>query len=210
MRPVGRYPAPVRIITGRFKGRKLHAPSGEDTRPMLGRVKENVFNILGEEVDGARVLDLFSGSGSLGLEALSRGARHVRFVEQSKDARKALRKNCEMLQLDHDEVEHAPGDALLADAWREPGGERWVDIAFLDPPYPIWKNPGDRRTMLAVVKAVLREAIAPTGVLVLHTAPKDVDFADLGAPDGAEPRTYGNSAIWFLRPLDAPGGDLAG
>lgn len=171
---------------------------------MLGRVKENVFNILGAEVEGAAVLDLFSGSGALGLEALSRGARRVRFVEQSKEARRSLRKNCEMLGLEHDEVEHAPGDALIAEAWREPGGERWADIAFLDPPYPIWRAPGDRRTMLAVVKAVLTEAVAPTGVLVLHTAPGDVDYADLGLPEGTRPRTYGNSAIWFIRPPDAP------
>lgn len=197
----------VRIITGRFKGRKLQAPPGEDTRPMLGRVKENVFNILGAELDEANVLDLFSGSGALGLEALSRGARRVRFVEQSKDARKSLRKNCEALELEHDEVEHAPGDALIADAWREPGGERWADIAFLDPPYPIWRTPGDRRTMLAVVKAVLAEAVAPTGVLVLHTSPSDVDYADLGLPEGTKPRVYGNSAIWFMRPADAPDDD---
>lgn len=171
---------------------------------MLDRVKENVFNILGDEVEEARVLDLFSGSGALGLEALSRGARSVRFVEQSKDARKALRKNCDALDLADGEVEHAPGDALIADAWREPGAGRWVDVAFLDPPYPMWRAPGDRRTLLAVVRTILEEAVTPTGVLVLHTAPGDVEPGDLGLPDDAAPRTYGRSAIWFLRPVDAP------
>lgn len=200
------YSRRVRIITGRFKGRKLHAPKTDDTRPMLGRVKENVFNILGPEVEDARVLDLFSGSGALGLEALSRGAASVRFVEQSKEARRALRKNCEMLDLGAPEVVHAPGDALVAEAWREPGAGRWVDVAFLDPPYPIWRAPGDRRTMLAVVKAVLAEAVVPTGVLVLHTAPRDLDHADLGLPDGTKPRVWGQSAVWFLRPADAPDG----
>ena len=171
---------------------------------MLGRVKENLFNILGDEVDGAAVLDLFSGSGSIGLEALSRGAESVRFVEESKDARKALRKNCEMLDLGPMEVEHAPGDAMIADAWRRPDGERWADVAFLDPPYPIWRAPGDRKTMLAVVEAVLKEALKPTGILVLHTAPRDLEGADLGLPAEAKPRVYGNSALWFLRPADAP------
>ena len=171
---------------------------------MLGRVKENVFNILGGELEDARVLDLFSGSGSIGLEALSRGARSVRFVEQSKDARKALRRNCDALGLTDDEVEHMPGDALAADAWREPGAGRWCDVAFLDPPYPMWRAPGDRKRLLAVVHAVLEEAVAPSGVLVLHTAPGDCEAADLGLPADAKPRTYGRSAIWFLRPSDAP------
>jgi 16S rRNA (guanine(966)-N(2))-methyltransferase RsmD len=171
---------------------------------MLGRVKENLFNILGDEVEDAAVLDLFSGSGSIGLEALSRGAASVRFVEESKEARRALRKNCDSLDLEPGEIEHAPGDAMAAEAWRRPGDERWADLAFLDPPYPIWRSPGDRRRMLSVVTAVLNEALKPTGMLVLHTAPKDLDGPDLGLSSGAKPRTYGNSALWFLRPADAP------
>ena len=171
---------------------------------MLGRVKENLFNILGDEVIDAAVLDLFSGSGSIGLEALSRGAASVRFVEESKEARKALRRNCESLDVEPGEIEHAPGDAMVAEAWRNPGEGRWVDVAFLDPPYPIWRSPGDRRRMLSVVTAVLHEALKPTGVLILHTAPKDLDGSDLGLAPDAKPRTYGNSALWFLRPADAP------
>ncbi len=174
---------------------------------MLGRVKENLFNILGDEVIDAAVLDLFSGSGSIGLEALSRGATSVRFVEESKEARRSLRKNCDALDLEVGEVEHAPGDAMVAGAWRKPGDDRWVDVAFLDPPYPIWSSPGDRRRMLSVVTAVLNEAVKPTGVLVLHTAPNDLDGPDLGLPTDAKPRIYGNSALWFLRPADAPDDD---
>lgn len=166
---------------------------------MLGRVKENLFNILAEEVLDAEVLDLFSGSGGLGLEALSRGARRVRFVEQSSAARRVLRKNCEACGLADDEVEHAPGDALVGTAWRRPDGERWADVAFLDPPYPIWRTPGDRATMLAVVRAVLAEAVVPGGVLMLHTHPRDLRPDELGLDDDAEPRVYGNSALWFLR-----------
>ncbi len=171
---------------------------------MLDRVKGSLFNILGEELVDAVVLDLFSGSGALGLEALSRGASRVRFVEESKEARKALRRNCETLGLDRDEVEHAPGDALMADAWRQPGAERWVDVALVDPPYPIWRAPGDRKTMFAVVRAILAEALRPTGVLVLHTAPGDLEARDLGLPEGSKPRTYGQSELWFVRPADAP------
>lgn len=169
---------------------------------MLGRVKENLFNIIGDEVDGAQVLDLFSGSGSIGLEALSRGATRVRFVEQSKVARQALRKNCEAFGVTDEEVEHAPGDALSADAWRSAGAERWADIAFLDPPYPIWRAPGDRRTMIAVVQAVLTEALVPGGLLVLHTPPKELKPEDFGLDADDEPRVYGKSALWLLRAAD--------
>ena len=169
---------------------------------MLGRVKENLFNILGDEIVDAVVLDLFSGSGSLGLEALSRGAEKVRLVEQSSVARKALRKNCVAFEVADDEVVHAPGDAMLADAWRQLDRARWADIAFLDPPYPIWRTPGDRATMISVVKAVLQEALVPDGVLVLHTPPMELSAEDLGLPADVMPRVYGNSALWFLR---APG-----
>lgn len=166
---------------------------------MLGRVKENLFNILGDEVVDAQVLDLFSGSGSLGLEALSRGAKRVRFVEHSSVARKALRRNCQDFGVTDEEVEHAPGDAMLADAWRQLDGSRWADIAFLDPPYPIWRTPGDRATMLSVVKAVLKEALVPDGMLVLHTHPRELSAEDLDLPADAKARVYGNSALWFLR-----------
>jgi len=176
---------------------------------MLGRVKESVFNILGDEVEDAVVLDLFSGSGALGLEALSRGARRVRFVEESKEARKALRRNCEAFGLGPDEVEHRPGDALAAEAWREPGQGRWADLAFLDPPYPIWRAPGDRRTMLAVVRSVLAECLKPDAPMVLHVPPGALSAVDLKLDAEAKPRRYGQSEIWFLRGPDDPGPEPA-
>lgn len=171
---------------------------------MLGRVKESVFNILGDEVVDAVVLDLFSGSGALGLEALSRGAVKVRFVEESKEARKALRRNCEAFGLGPDEVEHRPGDALVAEAWREPGQGRWADLAFLDPPYPIWRAPGDRRTMLAVVRSVLTECLKPGAPMVLHVPPGALSAVDLRLDAEAKPRRYGQSEIWVLRGPDDP------
>ena len=91
------------------------------------------------------------------------------------------------------------GDAMLDDAWRELDRSRWADIAFLDPPYPIWRTPGDRATMISVVKAVLEEALVPGGVLVLHTPPTELAAEDLGLPADTAPRVYGNSALWFLR-----------
>ena len=87
----------MRIIAGEFRGRRIEAPPGDGTRPMLDRVREALFSTLGERVDGARVLDLFAGSGSLGLEALSRGARVARMVEQHPRAYATLKENVELL-----------------------------------------------------------------------------------------------------------------
>ena len=91
----------------------------------------------------------------------------------------------------------------MGDAWRRPDGSRWAHVALLDPPYPIWRTPGDRATMLAVVRAVLSEAVVPGGVLMLHTHPSDLRPEDLGLSDDEKPRVYGNSALWFLRAPEA-------
>ena len=106
----------MRIIAGEFRGRRIEAPPGLATRPMLDRVREAVFSTLQRRLPDAVVLDLFAGSGSLGLEALSRGARHVRLVEQGAPALAALRKNVEALRARH-RVEVVVGDALKATSW---------------------------------------------------------------------------------------------
>ena len=119
------------MIAGRYGGRRLQAPPGDATRPTADRVREALFSILGERVAGARVLDLFAGSGALGLEALSRGAREVTFVERAPAALKALRANLAALGAD--------ADVVRADALRwlraASGGARQYDLVLLDPPY---------------------------------------------------------------------------
>src|SRR3954452_9772385 len=88
----------MRIIAGSRKGHTIHAPRGLDTRPTSDRVRENVFNIVGP-VDGASVLDLYAGSGAMGLEALSRGAARAVFVEQDPDAVRAIERNLDKLRV---------------------------------------------------------------------------------------------------------------
>jgi len=88
----------VRVIAGSRKGHKLSAPSGLETRPTSDRVRENVFNLIGP-VDGARVLDLFAGSGALGIEALSRGAASAVFVEHDPEALRTIDRNLDRLRL---------------------------------------------------------------------------------------------------------------
>src|SRR6059058_4730550 len=119
----------MRIIAGSRKGARIFAPKGRETRPTGDRVREAAFNLIGPGfVEGAKVLDLFAGSGAMGLEALSRGAAHVTFVEQDEAAVRELRARL---------AEWQAGDARVvrADALRYLAGEaRPFDLVFLDPP----------------------------------------------------------------------------
>ena len=108
----------MRIIAGELGGRRIAAPPGKGTRPMLDRVREALFSSLGERVEGAAVLDLFAGSGSLGLEALSRGARSVRLVESDRHAAALLRQTLETLAV-AERVELVVADALAPASWGE-------------------------------------------------------------------------------------------
>jgi 16S rRNA (guanine966-N2)-methyltransferase len=117
----------MRIIAGSHRGRRISAPKGRDTRPTSDRVRENAFNLIGP-VDDAEVLDLFAGSGALGLEALSRGAAHATFVESDREACRVINANLDRLGL------HAT--VLCQDAVRAVAQEqRRFDLVLCDPPY---------------------------------------------------------------------------
>jgi 16S rRNA (guanine966-N2)-methyltransferase len=148
----------MRIIAGTKKGHTIHAPRGQDTRPTSDRVRENVFNILGP-LDGASVLDLYAGSGALGLEALSRGADRAVFVELDGDAVRAIEGNLDKLRLSGTVLRR---DAVTALA-QEAGAGRKYDLVLVDPPYDMYL---DLQPQLArYLPAVLAEA----GVLVVET-----------------------------------------
>lgn len=119
----------LRIIGGQWRGRKLRFADGEGLRPTTDRVRETLFNWLQPVISGSRCLDLFSGSGALGLEALSRGAGEVVFIERNPKAVKALKENLALLQASGSEVHQA--DAL---AWLH-GEAKPFDVIFLDPPF---------------------------------------------------------------------------
>jgi 16S rRNA (guanine966-N2)-methyltransferase len=120
----------VRIVAGAWRGRRLVAPAGRDTRPTSDRVREAVFSILGP-IEGATVLDLFAGSGALALEALSRGAAHATLVERAPAAIKAIEANVQALRADVD-LRRRDVRAFVRDA-SAAGGP--YDLVFLDPPY---------------------------------------------------------------------------
>jgi 16S rRNA (guanine966-N2)-methyltransferase len=123
----------MRVIAGRLGGRRLQAPRGSATRPTSDRVREALFAMLGE-LAGARVLDLFAGTGALGIEALSRGAATVVFVERDAGALRALNANLRTLAIPEQSVQVRRGDALAALRSARERKETY-DLVFIDPPY---------------------------------------------------------------------------
>jgi 16S rRNA (guanine966-N2)-methyltransferase len=121
----------MRVVAGRYGGRRLVAPAGGATRPTSDRVREALFSVLGPGVQGARVLDLYAGSGALGIEALSRGAAAVVFVDRSPRVAAAIRANLDALEIDA-EVLRMEARAALRTALVRAGA---YDLVFLDPPY---------------------------------------------------------------------------
>jgi 16S rRNA (guanine966-N2)-methyltransferase len=182
-----------RIIAGEAGGRRLEVPPGEAVRPTSDRVKESVFSALGPgRLVGARVLDLFAGSGALGLEALSRGAAEALLVDRDQAAARAIRANIETLGFDGRAVlRQSPVTTVLAD--RRPGDP--FDLALLDPPYD---------TPAAEVEAVLRQLVegewlAPDATIVVERA---AGTSPLVWPPGwgsTWERCYGDTLVLFAQ-----------
>ena len=149
----------MRVIAGSRKGHKLAAPRGLDTRPTSDRVRENVFNLVGP-VDDAHVLDLFAGSGALGIEALSRGAASAVFVERDPDAVRTIERNLDKLRLTGARV--VRGDVLLAIAQEATRGAKY-DLVLVDPPY------GMLNEIQPQLARHLPPLLAPDGLLVVET-----------------------------------------
>jgi 16S rRNA (guanine966-N2)-methyltransferase len=136
----------VRVIAGRLGGRRLAAPKGGTTRPTSDRVREALFSMLGE-LGGARVLDLFAGTGALGIEALSRGARRAVFVERSAPVMAVLSANLRALDLGEDQAQTRRMDALAAVRTARERDETY-DLVFVDPPYRQAGDLGDELSPL--------------------------------------------------------------
>jgi 16S rRNA (guanine966-N2)-methyltransferase len=149
----------MRIIAGTHRGHRIQAPPGLDTRPTSDRVRENVFNLVGP-LDGAAVLDLYAGSGAMGLEALSRGATRAVFVERDPAAARKIEQNLDKLRLKATIVRQ---DALTALAG-EAGTGRKYDLVLVDPPYDMYS---DLEPKLA---RYLPTVLTPDGLLVVETS----------------------------------------
>ena len=177
----------MRIIGGTHRGRRIAAPKGGHTRPTGDRVREALFNLVGP-VDGASVLDLYAGSGALGLEALSRGARRCVFVETDGAACRAIRANLETLGLTGGLVTQRDALAVLRD---ERTAGRRHELLLLDPPYERWQQLEPRLTEL--VPAVVAEA----GLVVVETDARVEPTLPL---DLVTTRRYGSARLTLFAP----------
>ena len=186
----------MRITGGTVRGLTITAPPGFNTRPMTDMAKQGIFNILREEVVDASVLDLFAGSGALGLEALSRGAGHCCFVENSREALRCLKANLDKAGFaEQCEVLCRDAYALLLDwpDWR-------FDLCFFDPPYVQFDNPVTRRRCVDFLDKLATMAGAPDAVVVLHY--RRGCMAGMPIPPifvSQDVRCYGESEIMLLR-----------
>ena len=149
----------MRIIAGSRRGHTIAAPRGLDTRPTSDRVRENVFNLVGP-LDGATVLDLYAGSGALGLEALSRGAARATFVEVDPDAARTIERNLDKLRLTGARVLRQNATTALA---QEASAGRKYDLVLVDPPYDMYAD------LEPQLRRYLPSVLAPDGVLVVET-----------------------------------------
>jgi len=174
----------VRIVGGSHGGRVLKAPAGRDTRPTSEKVREALFNILGS-VQGDHVLDLFAGSGGLGIEALSRGAAHATFVDGGKPALTAVRANLKELGLE-DRARVVAGDAVVQAARLVP--ETPWRIVFIDPPYA---SDLATRSVLALPVSHL----APGAVIVIEHDRRNAPPDALGSLIRTDQRRYGDTMI---------------
>jgi 16S rRNA (guanine966-N2)-methyltransferase len=163
----------MRIIAGKLKGRTLQGPRGADLRPTSDRLKETLFNILGSSVEGTVVLDVFSGTGALGLEAFSRGAREIVFIDSSREAARLMRRNLELLGITSG-YRIVPEDVFTSLRSLARAGFR-ADIVLLDPPYR-WGPYADLLGILFQTGIASRE----TRVILEHHSKADVPVAGPG------------------------------
>jgi 16S rRNA (guanine966-N2)-methyltransferase len=183
----------VRVIAGRLGGRTLVAPPGMATRPTSDRVREAMFSILGE-VGGTDVLDLYAGTGALGIEALSRGATHATLVECGAPALRVLRRNVTALGLEGEttvfplRVERALS--------RPPWGARRFDLVFMDPPYAEVRDGVFAKGLAKAIGKGLPSSLQPRARLVLEHASSETPPAVPGLQvEGT--RTYGDTSLSF-------------
>jgi 16S rRNA (guanine(966)-N(2))-methyltransferase RsmD len=158
----------MRVIAGTFRSRTLQAPAGLATRPTSDRLRETLFNVLAGRIAGAAFLDLYAGSGAVGIEALSRSAQHVVFVERAPAALKVLRANLAKLDLKKGfDVQPGSVGSYLR---RGAGQDRGFDVVFLDPPYDAEDEYADALEMLGRERAGL---LAPGAVVIAEHRRKE-------------------------------------
>lgn len=179
----------IRIISGAYGGRKIEAPDNARTHPMSERVRNAMFNSLGGHIAGADVLDVFAGTGSVGLEALSRGARHATFVEKDRIAQKILARNITLLGAE------SKADVIrtTVNNWLETAEHKQFDLVFADPPY--------HDTQFSTVEKLF--GLLKPGGRMLLSHPGRGEVPTKTGVVVVDNRSYGNAYLTYYRRDDA-------
>jgi 16S rRNA (guanine966-N2)-methyltransferase len=180
-----------RVIAGTARGIRLEAP-GSGTRPLADRVKQTLFAILEQDLKGARVLDLFAGSGAAGIEALSRGANSATFVEHDAGAVRVIAANLARTGLAGPAAVVVRDDAVR---WLRRAATEPFDVVILDPPY-------DRKDLLVEALEALGPVVVPDGRVVAKHFWRDAPPATLGLLASERDRRFGETALTFYRRLE--------
>lgn len=185
----------MRIITGKARGIKLNTLEGENTRPTSERAKEAIFSMIQFDIEGREVLDLFAGSGQMGLEAVSRGAASATFIDKSKDAARIISQNIEKTKLSSF---CRLFNTDVNDFIRITRGKKKYDVVFIDPPY-------DLLLVAPTLKALLDgEMLKPTSIIVCESEEKDIFESDAALGEKFEVlkrAKYGVAHITIVKPL---------
>lgn len=178
----------MRVITGSARGRRLSELSGKDTRPTTDRVKEGLFNVIQFDIEGRRVLDLFAGTGQLGIECLSRGAAHCTFVDQRKDAVALIRENLKTTRLE-ERARVVQGEAL---SFLQRTTEQY-HLIFLDPPY-------DSNLLNSTIKTIAGiDILAGNGIIICESR-ADQELPELPLPfQKSKDYRYGRIKVTLYR-----------
>jgi 16S rRNA (guanine966-N2)-methyltransferase len=182
----------IRVIGGKARGRRLKAVPGDTTRPVTDRVKESVFNIIGPDIENASLLDLFAGTGSIGIEALSRGASYVRFLDLNRKAVATIQSNLVATGLNKDaQVQRLDAFVLI-------GGspDRTFDYVYIAPPQykGLWK-----RALLALDSNP--GWLAEDGWVVVQIHPAEYEPLELKNLEEFDQRRYGSTLVAFYQPV---------
>lgn len=183
----------MRVIGGRARGTKLRSPSTEETRPITDRAKEALFNILMPKIRNCRFLDLFAGTGGVGIEALSRGAEHVTFIEISKIIYSDLKWNIQRTRFD-EQAKIINGDAF---EFLEVEKQQVFDIIFVAPPQ--WRNMC-QQAMESLLKQL--HLLAPDGIIITQHDPTENVVVDSQALIEYDKRVYGGVQFNFYKRLN--------
>jgi 16S rRNA (guanine966-N2)-methyltransferase len=182
----------MRVLTGQSKGKRLKVPRGKSLRPTASRIKKSIFDILGPEVAGTRVLDLFSGTGNLGIEALSLGAAFCVFVEKNPATAGIIAQNLRSLgYTEQSRILNFDFRKALSMLSAENCG---FDLVFVDPPYELYEKTGPHE-----LARDIRSVVGEKGVMVIeHPSGNIIDSEGLDV----RTRKYGGTSVSFLRRLD--------